>query len=225
MECEVFGVVGFVLVLVIWRFLVVFGGAVFQAVGLSPSAAGFEARSALVGAGYTTSESESIVRHPVTRRVASMLIVAGYFGPGILLALLGVSFVIPTDEDLSDRAVVLAVLVVALLVIDRLGVFRAVGSKPAKALARRMLDNTTFETWIVVGDHAVGELIVPSEETRAAATIAALAAADLQVLAVDRGEPGQTTFPRAGRQADATPGDRVVVFGPRRDLDALPIAT
>jgi hypothetical protein len=221
----VVGVVGFVLVLVVWRFLVVFGGAVFQAVGLSPRAAGFEARSALVGAGYTTSESEPIVQHPVARRVASMLIVTGYFGPGILLALVGVMFVIPTDEDLSDRAIVLAVVLVVLFVIDRLGVFRAIGSKPARALALRMLDNSTFETWIVVGDHAVGELIISSEETRAASTIAALGAADFRVLAVDHGEPGQTTFPDDGRPADAAPGDRVVVFGPRRDLDALHLAT
>ena len=151
-----------------------------------------------------------------------MLIVTGCFGPGILLALLGVIFVIPTDEDLSDRAIVLAVLLVVLFVIDRLGAFRAVGSNLARALARRMLDDGTFETWIVVGDHAVGELIVPSEETRAAATIATSAAADLRVLAVDHGEPGQTTFPDDGRAADAAPGDRVVVFGPRRDLDSLP---
>jgi hypothetical protein len=76
-----------------------------------------------------------------------------------------------------------------------------------------------------VGDHAVGELIIPSEETRAAATIAALGAADFRVLAVDHGEPGLTTFPDDGRPADAAPGDRVVVFGPRRDLDTLHLAT
>lgn len=215
------GVVGVVVVLTIWRFLVIFGGEVFQSVGLSRKAAGFEARSALVGAGYTTNQSEAIVQHPVTRKVAAMLIVTGYFGPTTLIALLGVSFVAPTDADLSDRLILLVVLLTALLALDRLGVIRAIGSVPARAVARRMLDGDPFESWIAVGDHAVGEIIVPLEDTRVAAVIAVLHSDDVRVLAVDRSRPGHIAIPDDRHPTDLAAGDRVVVFGPQRQLGSL----
>ena len=41
--------------------------------GLSKEAARFQARSAVTGTGFTTGESEMIVRHPVRRRIVSLL--------------------------------------------------------------------------------------------------------------------------------------------------------
>ena len=41
--------------------------------GMSSEAARFQARSALTGAGFTTSESEAVVNHPVRRRIVLFL--------------------------------------------------------------------------------------------------------------------------------------------------------
>jgi Trk-type K+ transport system membrane component len=41
--------------------------------GMGREAARFQARSAFTGAGYTTSEAESIVNHPLRRRLVSWL--------------------------------------------------------------------------------------------------------------------------------------------------------
>ena len=127
------GVIGVIVVLIVWRFCVVFDATVFQAAGLPGPAAGFEARSALVGAGYTTSQSELVVRYPPARRVAATLAVFGYFGPALILALLGVSFVVPVGEDLTLRAVMPGVLLVGLLAVDRVGVIQFVARRPATA--------------------------------------------------------------------------------------------
>jgi hypothetical protein len=207
-------------VLLLWRFIVVFGTAVFETSGLSPQAAGFEARSAIVGAGYTTSQSEPVVRNPSARRAAGILVVFGYFGPTTVLALLGVGFVVPTNEDLSQRGVVfVAVLVVFLL--DRLGIIRAVGARPARAVARRWVARSTFEEWIDVGDHMVASLIVPSDSSRAQELLPLLDTIGTQVLAIERGADVETIVRSGTEPVEPHPGDRIVLFGQRSALEPL----
>ena len=48
--------------------------------GLSKDAARFQSRSAFTGAGFTTTESELIVQHPVRRRIIMMLMFLGNAG-------------------------------------------------------------------------------------------------------------------------------------------------
>ncbi len=50
------------------------------ATGMSREVARFHARSALTGAGFTTGESESAVRHPVRRRIIMALMLVGNAG-------------------------------------------------------------------------------------------------------------------------------------------------
>ena len=45
--------------------------------GLSSESARFQVRSALTGVGFTTREAESVVNHPVRRRVVMMLMLIG----------------------------------------------------------------------------------------------------------------------------------------------------
>lgn len=48
--------------------------------GLSREAAAFQARSAFTGVGYTTTEAESTVTHPVRRRIIAALMLLGNLG-------------------------------------------------------------------------------------------------------------------------------------------------
>lgn len=213
-------------VLLIWRFFMILGEEVFAAAGLPRTAARFEARSALVGAGYTTSQSEYVVRDPAAQRVAAILVVFGYFGPPAMLALLGVSFVVPVGEDLTDRTIALVVLVLGLILVERLGVIRALGARPARALARRMITTGAIETWLVTGDRAIAATVIPSEPLRAERTIAVLTQPDVQVLAVEPSGPRPPTFPSPAfpserPSVDLHPGERVIVFGPKRTLEDL----
>jgi hypothetical protein len=208
-------------VLLLWRFMVVFGTTVSETTGLSPQAAGFETRSALVGAGYTTSQSERVVRNPAARRAAGVLVMLGYFGPATVLALLGVGFVIPTNEDLTRRTVVFGALLVGLFLLDRLGIIRAIGVRPARAVARRWVAASTFEAWIDLGDHIVASLIVPSDSSRAQDVLPLLDATGIQLLAIDRGADVATIVPTGTEPVEPRPGDRIVVFGQRSALEHL----
>ncbi|HUW03445.1 MAG TPA: hypothetical protein VMW08_13900, partial [Acidimicrobiales bacterium] len=48
--------------------------------GMSRESARFQARSAFSGTGFTTTESESVVNHPVRRRIILSLILLGNAG-------------------------------------------------------------------------------------------------------------------------------------------------
>ena len=73
----------------------------FMATGLSRESARFQARSAYTGVGYTTSEAESVVNHPVRRRIAMVLMLLGNVGVATVAGtvFLGVSQV----QDVADR--------------------------------------------------------------------------------------------------------------------------
>lgn len=58
--------------------------------GVPQPIARFQARSALTGAGFTTTESELIVGHPVRRRIVMLLMLAGNLGAaGLMASLIG----------------------------------------------------------------------------------------------------------------------------------------
>src|SRR5215212_619693 len=97
------------------------GAAALIHTGLSHDVARFQARSAFLGVGFTTSESEVIVNHPVRRRIVSGLIVLGNVGIVGAGASLVLSFTRATGSQAAQRAAVLAfgVLVLVLLIRSR----------------------------------------------------------------------------------------------------------
>ena len=144
-------VIGIIAIVVFWRFLILVAGEVFAAAGLPPAAATFQARSALTGSGYTTSESEIVVNDPGSREAASMLFVVGYIGPLTVLGLLGFGFLVPSAEDLEIRAAVLIGLLLFFGILERAGVNARLAARPARYFAQRVFKARTPEEWIRVG--------------------------------------------------------------------------
>jgi len=68
--------------------------------GLSKESARFQARSALTGSGFTTSESEKVVAHPVRRRIILLLMLVGNAGLVTAVSSLILTFVI-TESNFS----------------------------------------------------------------------------------------------------------------------------
>lgn len=65
------------------------------ATGLSRESARFQARSALTGSGFTTTESEQVVRHPVRRRIVMLLMLLGSAGIAAVIGSLVLAFIQP----------------------------------------------------------------------------------------------------------------------------------
>jgi hypothetical protein len=67
--------------------------------GMSRESARFQARSALAGVGFTTKESESVVNHPVRRRIIMLLMLTGSIGVPTVVAALVVSSVTTAQAE------------------------------------------------------------------------------------------------------------------------------
>lgn len=85
--------------------------------GMSREAAKFQARSAFTGVGYTTTEAENTVNHPVRRQIIMMLMLLGNIGVATVVATIMVSFSSTTGASGSQQATIVAMLFVGLVLL------------------------------------------------------------------------------------------------------------
>ena len=105
---------GFLIVVILSITVVRIGAIALELTGLSPEVASFQAQSAFSGAGFTTAESESIVTHPVRRRIARLLILFGTAGLTSSIGTFVLTFVGQSGKGLAIRS---GILVFGLLLI------------------------------------------------------------------------------------------------------------
>lgn len=80
--------------------------------GLSTQTARFQARSAYTGAGFTTTESENIMNHPVRRKIIFHLMLIGNAGIVTVMSSLILTFVLP--DTLTSKLTGLLIVVVGM---------------------------------------------------------------------------------------------------------------
>ena len=80
------------------------GAVALSLTGLSPAIARFQARSAFTGVGFTTTESETLVNHPVRRKILMMLMFWGNIGIAAVIASTIASF---TDDGNKEPGAML----------------------------------------------------------------------------------------------------------------------
>ncbi len=74
------GVIVILLAVLVLALILRVGTAALVVTGLTRDVARFQVRSAFFGVGFTTSEAENVVNHPVRRRIASLLMLLGAVG-------------------------------------------------------------------------------------------------------------------------------------------------
>lgn len=149
------------------------------ATGLSRESARFQARSALTGSGFTTSESEQVVRHPVRRRIVMMLMLIGSAGIAAVIGSLVLAFVQPEAEGGAGwmRLVVLVGGLIGLLALaNSKWVDRWVTRATLWALKRyTRIDTRDYASLLHIGgDYLVTELAVTDDSWLADKTLADL---------------------------------------------------
>ena len=85
-------VVSVLLVLTVSMIVIRVASVALVHTGMGREAARFQSRSAFTGAGFTTSEAESVVSHPVRRRIVAWLMLAGNVGIVTAMSSLLLSF-------------------------------------------------------------------------------------------------------------------------------------
>lgn len=194
-----------------------------MATGLSARNARFHARSAFTGVGFTTSEAEVVVNHPIRRRVITTLMLLGNLGVGAVVAGLVVSYDGADTGATAQRTALLVVGGLAILAISR----STRVDNALVALTRRMLevghggsspDRSTLVS--VGGHHDVVELAVNDGDWMCGRSLDELRLKDegVMVLGIER---DGLFVAGIDKETTVSVGDVVVVFGPRPVIEEL----
>jgi hypothetical protein len=189
--------------------------------GMSQQVARFQARSALSGTGFTTSESQAVVNHPVRRRVIMFLMLIGSAGLITAVATLSISFV---GQDTSTSVSRLSLLVLGCLVLLILAQSSAVSRAISRLFGWLLTRYTDLELRDYAGllhladGHSVLELHVDEGAWLCSRTLGELELREegLAVLGIDRASGTYIGAPRGG--TEILPGDTLIGYG---DHDAL----
>jgi hypothetical protein len=161
--------------------------------GISREVARFQARSALTGAGFTTAESEAMMRHPVRRRILMMLMLAGNAGIVTVIASAVLVFVQPASETWSNY---ILVVIVGMAILLPLSLSKRVDKHLSRMIALMLrrwteLESSDAASLIYLGgDYQVSELEVGPEDWLANETLADLRLHDEGVLVLGIQKPG-----------------------------------
>ncbi|GAB6178433.1 TrkA C-terminal domain-containing protein [Desulfobaculum senezii] len=185
--------------------------------GLSRQAAKFQARSAFTGVGFTTSESEKVVNHPVRRRILLLLMLLGNAGVATAIVTLLVGFInVQNTGSLWLRAGLLIVGLAALLALTTSQRFDRLLSRIVfRAMKRYTALNVRDYAALLhlTGDYSIGEVFVQKQDWMADRTLAELRLQDegVVVLAITRADGTFLGTPKGATTLRAA--DTLVVYG------------
>lgn len=187
------------------------------ATGLPYEVARFQARSALTGVGFTTSESETIVGHPIRRRIVMGVMLVG--NAGLVTILASVILSVGSTDSTGDVMLRLATAVVGLAAVGIVARSTRFERWMASGIARVVDRFTDLELrdyhhlMQLSSEYAVAELFVEEGEWLAGRSLIELELPDegVLVLAIQRSDGGFVGAPRGGTEVHV--GDTLVLYG------------
>lgn len=185
--------------------------------GLSQESARFQARSALSGVGFTTREAESVVNHPVRRRIIMSLMLIGSISFPTVIAALGVSLFVTFQAE--EWWWPLLMLGAGLLILHALGRSRWAQKRLNVLLARALRNWTDLDLRDYVAllqlqhGFAVGEMLVEPGDWLCSRSLrdAALSREGVLVLGIQRADGTFSGAPGGGHVIQA--GDTLLLYG------------
>ena len=215
----------FTLLLVVTLSIVVVrvGAIAFVMTGLSEDVARFQALSAFSGAGFTTSEAETIVMYPARRRIAATLIRFGSIGLVTSIATLMLSF-LSSGGPTWERLVVMTGGAAAVVLISRTRVFNRALTPLVKRLLARY---TTLELRDYADllnlrdDFRIIEFEVKEGSWLAEGRIGDLRLSEEGVLILGVKPPGKAYVGAPPPSTRLHADDVVILYGPQAQLSRL----
>ncbi len=218
--------VGILLITILISFTTVrIGAFALHLTGLEPEAATFQALSAFSGTGFTTAESERVVRHRSRRRIISILIILGNAG---LVAVIGTLAAGATQAQnlgwewvLIYMGVVILGIFVLYRVVLKSGLATSLIEKLRKPLLKRIvMAAPPFEEMMHVGgDWSVNLVTIGKNSKFIDRTLSDLMSlSDVDVLAIDRTDSFTS---RPTDDVVIREKDRLLVFCTTRSMKKL----
>ena len=193
--------------------------------GLTRESARFQARSAFSGTGFTTKEAETVINHPVRRKIVMLLILIGNAGLVTVVSMLVLTFV--EGADSSSLSIRLGILLGGLVVLWVFASSRWVDrglSRIIDRLLRRYteLDVTDYASLLrLTGNYRLAELKVADDDWLDGRTLAdtSLRQEGINALGVERRDGTYVGSPKG--KASLREGDTLIVYGSIEAIRAL----
>lgn len=204
-----------ILILVVSVLIVKVGALMLEMTGMDPQWAGFQSLSAFTRTGFTTSEAEGVVGHPVRRRIVSVLMLLGSASIITLISTFVSSIV---SQDIEYATLTIAIWVVAALVLWRIAASKWLADFLARTVKTRvesmeLLPTTAMENLLQQTEgYGIVRVLLDKKCSHAGKTLAELGTPkqDVLVLSIQR-EEGMIAVPK-GKET-LRPGDVLLCFG------------
>lgn len=219
------GLASFLIVLSVSILVVRVASIALSLTGLSRESARFQARSAFTGTGFTTDESESVVNHPVRRRIIMGLMIARNAGIVTAASSLIISFV--QADDVKQGLWTLVYLLIGVSALWGVTMSRWVERGMHVVIGWALKRFTTIEArdyaglLHLSGNYSVTELQVNDGDWLADRTLADLRLADegVLVLGIHRAKGEYLGTPT--RDTKVLAGDTLILYGRSNILEDL----
>jgi NhaP-type Na+/H+ and K+/H+ antiporter len=193
--------------------------------GLSEETAHFQARSAFTGTGFTTSEAENVVNHPVRRRIIMVLMILRSAGLVTIVLSLIISFLGPSDDIAKIARLVWLVSGVAVLwLLSRSKTLDRCLERVIDWALRRWteLDVSDYASLLrLSGEYRVMEVQVQNGDWLAGKNLQRcyLPEEGVMVLGITRGDGRYIGGPKG--DTEIYPGDTLILYGRAQKLREL----
>lgn len=200
--------------------VVEFSATIFRLTGLDSTVSRFQVISMLTGTGFTTDESDSIINHPIRRKIGAFLILFGAFSLAVIIS--NLSAILANDIRLLEISIILIVCIFLLLVV-RLAFIKNFLTKkfrhnleehydlcehPIQDVLFLDQDDTVTDVSIKEGSKLIGkDLCNLIDENN-----------DINLLFVKRGE---IKIRKGLSEEKIQEGDQLYVYGNKKDMKSL----
>ena len=193
--------------------------------GLSAETARFQARSAFTGVGFTTSESEKVVNHPVRRRILITLMLLG--NAGIVTAVSSLILTFISKSESSTLTLKIVVLISGIVILWIVAQSQWVDKHLSRIIDKALKQYTRLEIkdyarlLQLAGEYQVSELYVSSEDWIAQKELQELKLRDegIVVLGIHRNDGTYLGTPKG--DTILLPEDTLILYGRTSALQLL----
>lgn len=213
--------------LVVAVFTMVFGrlatGALI-ATGVPPDIAAFQSRSAFSGAGFTTTETESVINHPLRRQIISTTMFVGSLGTPTLIVAVLIGFVAPGPGSTIERTLVIisGIMLIAMMLGNRpaTSLLVKIGHRYANKRLIPALSEEVETLLQVSGDFVVASVRLSADPADTYRSLRGLddAMPGVKVLGVRR---GHDYFGEMPTDIQLQQGDEIIVYARTEQLDSI----
>jgi hypothetical protein len=212
------------LLVIFVSFLIVRAAAIaLMMTGMSEKRARFQALSAFSGTGFTTKEAESVVNHPVRRRIISWLMILG--NAGIVTVIITATSTLVTSKGYQLSLNVL-ILLVGVYLIYRISTYKGFIRRWESFIEDKLIKSPSFEEGAtedllhLIEGYGLVRAIITEDSPLVGSTLSEskLTEKELMVLGIER---GKNWIPIPKAIETIRDGDRLVVYGPLEVLKAL----